>query len=63
MQIHHSTQQAMLNQWLYHTLQYLEPNTKSRGVVTLVSDVTITSLVAITITGFFVYLGKSTDHP
>jgi len=39
----------MLNQWLYYTIQYLEPNTKSKGVVTtfpLVADVTINSLVA-----------------
>jgi len=34
-------QQTMLNQWLYYTIQYLEPNTKSKGVVT-----TINSLVA-----------------
>ena len=41
-------QQAMLNQRLYYTIQYLEPNTKSKGVVTppLVADVTINSLVA-----------------
>jgi len=24
----------MLNQWLYYTIQYLEPNTKFKGVVT-----------------------------
>jgi len=39
----------MLNQWLYYTIQYLEANTKSKGVVTtpsLVADVTINSLVA-----------------
>jgi len=33
----------MLNQSLYYTIQYLEPNTKSKGVVTcppLVADVT-----------------------
>src|SRR6218665_1870347 len=28
-QIHHFTQQTMLNQSLYYTIQYLEPNTKS----------------------------------
>ena len=43
-------QQTMLNQWLYYTIQYLEPNTKSRGVVVtthpLVAGVTINSLVA-----------------
>ena len=42
-------QQTMLNQWLYYTIQYLEPNTKSKGVVTtppLVAYVTINSLVA-----------------
>ena len=42
-------QQIMLNQWLYYTIQYLEPNTKSKGVVTthpLVAGVTINSLVA-----------------
>jgi len=22
---------AMLNQWMYYTMQYLEPNSKSRG--------------------------------
>src|SRR6218665_1256257 len=33
-QIHHSTPQTMLNQYLYYTIQYLEPNTKSWGVVT-----------------------------
>ena len=27
-------QQTMLNQKLYYTIQYLEPNTKSKGVVT-----------------------------
>ena len=27
-------QQTMLNQWLYYTIQYLEPNTKCKGVVT-----------------------------
>ena len=39
----------MLNQSLFYTLQYLEPNTKSKGVVTttpLVANVTINSLVA-----------------
>ena len=38
-----------MNQWLYHTIQYFEPNTKSKGVVTthpLVADATINSLVA-----------------
>jgi len=25
-----ATQQTMLNHWLYYTIQYLEPNTKSR---------------------------------
>src|SRR6218665_3600192 len=30
-QRHHFTQQTMLNQWLYHTVQYLEPNSKSKG--------------------------------
>src|SRR6218665_717453 len=30
-QIHHFMQQTMLNQRLYYTIQYLEPNTKSRG--------------------------------
>jgi len=29
-QIQHFTQQTMLNQTLYYTLQYLEPNTKSK---------------------------------
>src|SRR6218665_924183 len=28
-QIHHFMQQTMLIQWLYYTIQYLEPNTKS----------------------------------
>src|SRR6218665_562772 len=28
-QIHHFTQQTMLNQTVYYTIQYLEPNTKS----------------------------------
>ena len=40
----------MLNQRVYYTIQYLEPNTKSMGVITtrppLVADVTINSLVA-----------------
>jgi len=41
----------MLNQWLYHNvgLQYLEPNTKSEGVVTthpLVAYVAKSSLVS-----------------
>src|SRR6218665_1506723 len=47
-QIHHFTQQTMLNQTLYYKIQYLELNTKSKGVVTttpLVADVTINSLV------------------
>ena len=42
-------QQTMLNQWLYYTIQYLEPNTKSKGGGNhppLVADVTINSLVA-----------------
>jgi|SRR6218665_629741 len=42
-QIHHFTQQAMLNQSLYHTIQSLEPNTKSKGGgdhPLLVADVT-----------------------
>ena len=41
-------QQTMLNQWLYYAIQYLEPNTKSKGVTThpLVAGVTINSLVA-----------------
>jgi len=30
-QIHHFTQQTILNQSLYYTIQYLEPNTKSKG--------------------------------
>ena len=30
-QIHHFMQHKMLNQWLYYTIQYLEPNTKSKG--------------------------------
>src|SRR6218665_944030 len=30
-QIHHFTQQTMLNQTLYYMIQYFEPNTKSRG--------------------------------
>jgi len=30
-QIHHFTQQTTLNQLLYYTIQYLEPNTKSEG--------------------------------
>src|SRR6218665_3936998 len=30
-QIHRYTQQTMLNQTLYHTMQYPEPNTKSMG--------------------------------
>ena len=33
-QIHHFTQTAMLNQSLYYTIQYHEPNTKSMSVVT-----------------------------
>src|SRR6218665_655434 len=49
-QIHHFTQQTMLNQWLYYTIQYLELNTKSKGGGNhhplLVADVTINSLVA-----------------
>jgi len=39
----------MLNQWLYYTIQYLEPNTKSKGWGCnnpLVAGVTINSLVA-----------------
>jgi len=32
-----------MNEWLYYTIQYLEPNAKSKGVV---ADVTINSLVA-----------------
>jgi len=39
----------MLNQWLYHTIQYFKPNTKSKGGNhhhPLVADVTIISLVA-----------------
>jgi len=38
----------MLNQSLYYTMQYLEPNSKSKGVVEtpFVADVTINSLVA-----------------
>src|SRR6218665_2911349 len=32
-QIHHLSQQTMLNQTLYYTMQYLEPNTKSNGVI------------------------------
>src|SRR6218665_1125558 len=53
-QIPHFTQQTMLNQTLYYTLQYLEPNTKSkRGgnhppppwTTPFVADVTINSLV------------------
>ena len=39
----------MLNQSLYYTVKYLEPNTKSKGVVLttpLVADVTINSLAA-----------------
>jgi len=38
----------MLNQTLYYTIQYLEPNTKSKGVGTtpLVADVAKSSLVA-----------------
>src|SRR6218665_2353575 len=47
-QIHHFTQQTMLNQHLYYTIQYLEPNTKSKGGGNhppfLVADVTINSL-------------------
>src|SRR6218665_539605 len=49
-QIHHFMHQTMLNQWLYYTIQYLEHNTKSKGVVTthpLVAGVTINSLVAL----------------
>src|SRR6218665_2752176 len=48
-QIHNFTQQTMLNQWLYYALQYLEPNTKSRGDGNhppFVADVAINSLVA-----------------
>ena len=48
-QIHHFTQQTMLNQLLHYTIQYLESNTKSKGVVTttlLVADVTINGFVA-----------------
>src|SRR6218665_858093 len=49
-QIHRFTQQTMLNQWLYYTIQYLELNTKSKGGGNhhplLVADVTINSLVA-----------------
>src|SRR6218665_183912 len=47
-QIHHFTQETMLNQWLYYTIQYLELNTKSNGGgnhLPLVADVTINSLV------------------
>jgi len=39
----------MLNQWLYHTIQYFKPNTKSKGGGNhqpLVANVTINSLVA-----------------
>ena len=49
-QIYHFMQQTMLNQWLYYTIQYLEPNTKSKGggnkTHPLVAGVTINSLVA-----------------
>ena len=41
--------ETMLNQWLYHTINYFEPNTKSKGDgnhPVLVADVTINSLVA-----------------
>ena len=41
--------QTMLNQWLYHTIRYLEPNAKSKrggNHLPLVADVTINSLVA-----------------
>src|SRR6218665_570114 len=38
-QIHLFTQQTMLNQPLYYTIRYLEPNTKSRGVVTTTPSV------------------------
>src|SRR6218665_1024308 len=31
-QIHHFTQQTILNQSLYYAIQYLQPNTKSKGV-------------------------------
>ena len=39
----------MLNQSLYYTIQYLEPNIKSKGVITtpaFVADVAKNSLVA-----------------
>src|SRR6218665_1704662 len=43
-QIHRFTQQSMLNQTLYYTIQYIEPSTKSSGVTThppLVDNATI----------------------
>src|SRR6218665_2832439 len=47
-QIHNFTQQTMLNQTLYYTIQYREPNTKSKGVLItpFLAHVTINSLVA-----------------
>src|SRR6218665_104625 len=49
-QINHFTQQTLLNQWLYYTIQYLEPNTKSKGGGNhhppFVAYVTINSLLA-----------------
>src|SRR6218665_2169188 len=41
-QIHHFTHKTMLKQTLYYTIQYLEPNTKSKGSgnhLPLVADV------------------------
>src|SRR6218665_2947222 len=38
-QIHHVTQQTMLNQWTYYTIQYLEHNTKSDDTQTYVNGV------------------------
>src|SRR6218665_3141610 len=52
-QVHHFTQKTLLNQWLYHTIQYFEPNTKSKGGGNhppSVADVTIKSLVACRLT-------------
>ena len=43
----------MLNQWLYYTIQYLEPNTKYKeggNHPPLVADVTINSLVTLRLT-------------
>src|SRR6218665_4147061 len=65
-QIHHFTLETMLNQSLYYTIQYLEPNTKYKGMVPptpLVADVTINSLVAWRLTLPLFVVGSASTKP